>query len=315
MPRSSFLFSPFKSSLIKDKVQVKGDDDNGDNGDDQITCSAFFGQSLPLLFDNTNTIPKVIQECLSIIERNCSTEGLFRISASCKDLEDLKRHIDSGKIPRLHDDDDVHLATAIIKAFLRELPEPILGFDASKLNGSINDLVDYVGSLPQENYVIVYNLCRVLSLVAICSDKSKMDASNLAVLLGPNMLWIDCGENERVSPSIATQITFLLIQHFDTIFTTKIIDTASDGHCDSNLSTTDDDNDGDDSDDGEGDDSDDGGSAINEGDIIIAAIYELQKEMNNIKTKLNELDDKVNNKTTQSCHSTSVETESSNPIS
>lgn len=60
-----------------------------------------------------------------LIITGLSTEGLFRISPSRNQLEDVITAIDQGKVIDWSSY-EVHVAAGIIKNYLRELPDPLL---------------------------------------------------------------------------------------------------------------------------------------------------------------------------------------------
>ena len=60
-------------------------------------------------------------------DSSLSTEGLFRRSPPFTTLRSMQQCFDSGQ-RSLFTPDDVHLAAALMKSYLRELPEPITTF-------------------------------------------------------------------------------------------------------------------------------------------------------------------------------------------
>jgi len=56
-------------------------------------------------------------------------EGIFRISASHKDVKDYKDMFERGEDVNLETVTDPHVVANLIKVFFRELPEPLMTFD------------------------------------------------------------------------------------------------------------------------------------------------------------------------------------------
>ena len=56
-------------------------------------------------------------------------EGVFRISAMKSALDSIQSKVDAGERIVYSDLDDPHIAPALFKQFLRELPEPLLTFE------------------------------------------------------------------------------------------------------------------------------------------------------------------------------------------
>ena len=58
-----------------------------------------------------------------------SVKGIFRIRGKIKEVKELKQKIDAGEELAEEVWMNTHLITTLMKAFLRELPEPILHFE------------------------------------------------------------------------------------------------------------------------------------------------------------------------------------------
>lgn len=57
------------------------------------------------------------------------TEGIFRISGSITDIQQMRKDYDQGKPPPWQKCENVHNATGLLKLFLRELPEPLMTYE------------------------------------------------------------------------------------------------------------------------------------------------------------------------------------------
>lgn len=82
--------------------------------------------------NNGDTIPPVVRRCINYLssEQAMQTEGLFRRSANMKTVKDVQELLNSGEEVNFDDygEQSVHVASVILKTFLRELEEPILTF-------------------------------------------------------------------------------------------------------------------------------------------------------------------------------------------
>jgi RhoGAP domain len=58
-----------------------------------------------------------------------STEGVFRLSGSAKDIEDYRAAYDRGDYVNVDPEPDHHTVAGVLKLYLRELGEPLLTFD------------------------------------------------------------------------------------------------------------------------------------------------------------------------------------------
>jgi len=155
-------------------------------------------------FSISSGIAFPIQLCVTrLMELGLEEEGLFRLSAGQAKVKRLRAEIEAGQASLASLEaghSDHHLLTATIKSYLRELPEPLMGgelyqdwLEAGTLEG--DDKFDAVWNLlqhehlPRENYKNIQYLFKFLNLVTTLSDQNKMTASNLAIVITPNVLW------------------------------------------------------------------------------------------------------------------------------
>jgi len=172
-------------------------------------------------------IPPVVKQCIQYLDNPdaLETEGLFRRSPSMPKLKDLKAAADRGD--PLHFD-DVHEATVLLKTFLRELREPLLTYDLydevinfQKINKdqqlrTASILV--MEKLPEDNYKILKYIISFLSRVMERADLNKMNASNLAVVFGPNLIWAENKSMSLMSIGPINMFVQFLLQHNRDIF-------------------------------------------------------------------------------------------------
>lgn len=82
--------------------------------------------------NNGDIIPPVVRKCIDFLsnEQAMQTEGLFRRSANMKTVKDVQELLNSGEQVQFEDygEQSVHVASVILKTFLRELEEPLLTF-------------------------------------------------------------------------------------------------------------------------------------------------------------------------------------------
>lgn len=82
--------------------------------------------------NNGDIIPPVVRKCIDYLssEQAMQTEGLFRRSANMKTVKDVQELLNSGEQVQFEDygEQSVHVASVILKTFLRELEEPLLTF-------------------------------------------------------------------------------------------------------------------------------------------------------------------------------------------
>lgn len=186
-------------------------------------------------FSLSSGIAYPLQLCISrLIDLGLEEEGLFRLAAGSSKVKRLKAEFEAGLAcpASLEEISDHHLLATIIKSYLRDLPEPLLGaelyeewLEASSLTG--DERFDVVWNLlqseylPRENYKNIHYLFKFLNAVTKQSDANKMTASNVAIVITPNVLW-ECEKTHdtmdvNVGNSLATVVE-LIITQFDWFF-------------------------------------------------------------------------------------------------
>ncbi|XP_004674222.1 PREDICTED: T-cell activation Rho GTPase-activating protein [Condylura cristata] len=159
--------------------------------------ASLFDQPLSVLCDD-DTLPRPIQDILTILcLKGPSTEGIFRKAANEKARKELKEELNAGGTVDLKSL-PVHLLAAVLKDFLRGIPQRLLSCDLFEEwmdalqkhseDDRIEALKQVADQLPRPNLLLLRPLLLVLYLVSKNSETSKMDASNLAICVGPSML-------------------------------------------------------------------------------------------------------------------------------
>ncbi|XP_062427275.1 LOW QUALITY PROTEIN: T-cell activation Rho GTPase-activating protein-like [Rhea pennata] len=165
---------------------------------------ALFGQPLALLCGQDVALPQPVQEMLAILsEKGPATEGIFQKVANEKARRELREELDRGGNMDLTSQ-PVHLLAVLLKphlralAFLRNIPYKLLVADLynkwllalqqPSLQEKIAQLRVVAGKLPPANCLLLQRLLSVLHRISEKADRNRMDASNLVICVGPNLL-------------------------------------------------------------------------------------------------------------------------------
>lgn len=159
---------------------------------------SLFDQSLSIICGESGTLPKPIQDILTILcLKGPSTEGIFRKAASEKARKELKEELNCGGSVNLKQL-PVHLLAVVFKDFLRGIPLKLLSCDLFEdwmgalekpsEEDRIEALKQVAERLPGPNLLLLRHLVYVLHLISKNAEVNKMDSSNLAICIGPNML-------------------------------------------------------------------------------------------------------------------------------
>ncbi|XP_060888553.1 rho GTPase-activating protein 6-like isoform X2 [Labrus mixtus] len=154
-------------------------------------------------------VPRVVDSCCQHLEKNgLQTVGIFRVGSSKKRVRQLREEFDRGVDVQLEEEHSIHDVAALLKEFLRDMPDPLLTKElyTAFINTTLLDhdeqttvtqLLVYL--LPACNSDTLHRLLEFLSTVTDHAqdrqDKdgqeitgNKMTSLNLATIFGPNLL-------------------------------------------------------------------------------------------------------------------------------
>ncbi|XP_066104024.1 T-cell activation Rho GTPase-activating protein [Saccopteryx bilineata] len=160
--------------------------------------TSLFDQPLSIICGDDDTLPRPIQDILTILcLHGPSTEWIFRKAANERARKELKEELNAGGPVDLGSC-PVHLLAAVFKDFLRSIPRKLLSCDLFEEwmaaleprseEDRIEALKQVAAQLPRPNLLLLKHLVSVLYLISKNCEVNKMDASNLAICVGPNML-------------------------------------------------------------------------------------------------------------------------------
>ncbi|XP_071265815.1 rho GTPase-activating protein 17a isoform X7 [Salvelinus alpinus] len=169
---------------------------------------------------------------MMLLETGMKEEGLFRIAAGASKLKKLKAALDCSTSQLEEFYSDPHAVAGALKSYLRELPEPLMSFqlydewiqasNVSEPDKRLQALWVVCDQLPKNNKANLRYLVKFLSKLAQDSEVNKMTPSNIAIVLGPNMLWAKT-EGTLAEMAAATSVHVVtiiepIIQHADWFF-------------------------------------------------------------------------------------------------
>lgn len=197
-----------------------------------------FGVPLQYLCYNGDIlgVPAALALCCSKILRDSrALEGIFRINVRLDAVEDIKKVMElqlpadlmavTMKTSDMVIDMDIsdmfpnneyggHHAAAILKSFLRDMPEPLITYEkydcfVSVVAGQDSDTPDVKSrkpkeiilsdkqiielkrllyTLPPHNLLVIAVLMKLLNIIAFNQDKTKMGYNALAIVIAPNIM-------------------------------------------------------------------------------------------------------------------------------
>ncbi|XP_043514043.1 rho GTPase-activating protein 20-like isoform X3 [Frieseomelitta varia] len=183
---------------------------------------SLFGVNLSRL--DENGLPKPVLVMLQqLFAKGPFTQGIFRKSANVRIVRELRDQIESTGDPSCLEDAPIIAVAALLKDFLRSLPDPLLTshlfplwMDSLDTPNPVQTIKNILDRLPKANYTLLSHLICVLHHVARRSKHNLMCASNLGVCCGPSLLW---SPNPSVNQSRAIPtLTEMLIRHCEVLF-------------------------------------------------------------------------------------------------
>jgi hypothetical protein len=179
-------------------------------------------------------IPGIITSCVHFLESHAlEHEGLYRKSGGAgamkllvEAFEQSSSEVIGTQAPVSVDFerfDDINAITSVLKQYLRKLPVPLIRFEAYEgfLGTSaipdpdirIRAVVDVLKDLPAPHFETIRFLFQHLQKVTTYAKSNLMTSRNLAVVLGPTVIWDLSGEKEMNDMQAKNQsIQFLIEQ-------------------------------------------------------------------------------------------------------
>ncbi|KAJ8416769.1 hypothetical protein AAFF_G00326470 [Aldrovandia affinis] len=193
-------------------------------------------------------VPRVVERCCCHIEAyGLQTVGIFRVGSSKKRVRQLREDFDQGTDVLLDEEQSVHDVAALLKEFLRDMPDPLLPRElysaflhANSLRGEdqLTYLQQLLHLLPPCNCDTLLRLLALLHTVQSHAQDdtgadnqeipgNKMTAGNLAVIFGPNLLQRERSTEKELSSqamgiedsAAIISVTLLLVQNHKHLFT------------------------------------------------------------------------------------------------
>ncbi|KAG0360786.1 hypothetical protein BG005_009866 [Podila minutissima] len=176
-------------------------------------------------------IPSFVDDSISAMRNmDMSVEGVFRKNGNIRRLKELSESIDKDpSAVNLSEDNPVQVA-ALLKKFLRDLPDPLLTFKLHRLfvvsqkmeDEAIRKTILHLTCclLPKPNRDSMEAICLFLRWVASFSHVdeetgSKMDLHNLATVITPNVLYSKSKDPTKDESFLAIEAVMGLLEYQD----------------------------------------------------------------------------------------------------
>ncbi|KAM3833325.1 SLIT-ROBO Rho GTPase-activating protein 1 [Vipera latastei] len=204
--------------------------------------------------DSGQVIPLIVESCIRFINLyGLQHQGIFRVSGSQVEVNDIKNSFERGENPLADDQSnhDINSVAGVLKLYFRGLENPIFPKER------FNDLISCVRTenlyeralhirkllltLPRSVIILLRYLFAFLNHLSQYSDENMMDPYNLAICFGPTLMPIPDIQEQVSCQAHVNEIIKTIIIHQEIIFPdSKELDgpvyekcMAGDDYCDS----------------------------------------------------------------------------------
>ncbi|XP_006000445.1 SLIT-ROBO Rho GTPase-activating protein 2 isoform X1 [Latimeria chalumnae] len=233
-----FYFTKIKEYLegrnLITKLQAKHDLLQKTLGESQKTdCSLASGRrsSTVRKQDSSQVIPLVVESCIRFISRHgLQHEGIFRVSGSQVEVNDIKNAFERGEDPLAGDqnDHDMDSIAGVLKLHFRGLENTLfpkeIFFDLiscvsmESLQERASHIRQTLSTLPKPTLIVMRYLFAFLNHLSQFSDENMMDPYNLAICFGPTLMSVPEGHDQVSCQAHVNELIKTIIIHHDVIF-------------------------------------------------------------------------------------------------
>ncbi|XP_010611394.1 SLIT-ROBO Rho GTPase-activating protein 2 isoform X3 [Fukomys damarensis] len=230
-----FYFTKMKEYLegrnLITKLQAKHDLLQKTLGESQRTdCSLARRSSTVRKQDSSQAIPLVVESCIRFISRHgLQHEGIFRVSGSQVEVNDIKNAFERGEDPLAGDqnDHDMDSIAGVLKLYFRGLEHPL--FPKDIFHDLMSCVVDNLQeralhirkvllALPKATLIIMRYLFAFLSHLSQFSEENMMDPYNLAICFGPSLMSVPEGHDQVSCQAHVNELIKTIILQHENIF-------------------------------------------------------------------------------------------------
>ncbi|XP_056137195.1 SLIT-ROBO Rho GTPase-activating protein 1 isoform X1 [Lampris incognitus] len=181
--------------------------------------------------DSGQAIPRVVESCIRFINLyGLQHQGIFRVSGSQLEVNDIKNSFERGNDPLADDENnhDINSVAGVLKLYFRGLENPL--FPKERFNDllsciRIENLYEralYIRkillTIPRSVLIVMRYLFAFLNHLSQYSDENMMDPYNLAICFGPTLMPTPDSQDQVSCQAHVNEIIKTIIIHHETIF-------------------------------------------------------------------------------------------------
>uniref|UniRef100_A0A8C4VRJ3 SLIT-ROBO Rho GTPase activating protein 1 n=1 Tax=Gopherus evgoodei TaxID=1825980 RepID=A0A8C4VRJ3_9SAUR len=176
-------------------------------------------------------IPLIVESCIRFINLyGLQHQGIFRVSGSQVEVNDIKNSFERGENPLADDQSnhDINSVAGVLKLYFRGLENPV--FPKERFNDliacvRIDNLYEralhirkLLLTLPRSVLIVMRYLFAFLNHLSQYSDENMMDPYNLAICFGPTLMPVPDIQDQVSCQAHVNEIIKTIIIHHEAIF-------------------------------------------------------------------------------------------------
>ncbi|MEE6480410.1 hypothetical protein FKM82_012564 [Ascaphus truei] len=176
-------------------------------------------------------IPLIVESCIRFINLyGLQHQGIFRVSGSQVEVNDIKNAFERGEDPLTDDQNnhDINSVAGVLKLYFRGLDNPL--FPRERFNDLISSIRienlyeravhirKLLLTLPRTVLIVMRYLLAFLNHLSQYSDENMMDPYNLAICFGPTLMPVPDIQDQVSCQAHVNEIVKTIIIHHETIF-------------------------------------------------------------------------------------------------
>ncbi|XP_048112116.1 SLIT-ROBO Rho GTPase-activating protein 1 [Alosa alosa] len=196
-----------------------------------FSVKLFNGNLEAYIKDSGQAIPRVVESCIRFINLyGLQHQGIFRVSGSQVEVNDIKNSFERGNDPLTDEENnhDINSVAGVLKLYFRGLENPL--FPKERFNDlltsmRIENLYEralYIRKIlltvPRSVLIVMRYLFAFLNHLSQYSDENMMDPYNLAICFGPTLMPTPDLQDQVSCQAHVNEVIKTIIIHHETIF-------------------------------------------------------------------------------------------------
>ncbi|XP_063783643.1 SLIT-ROBO Rho GTPase-activating protein 1 isoform X2 [Pseudophryne corroboree] len=191
----------------------------------------FNGDLESYIQESGQIIPLIVESCIRFINLyGLQHQGIFRVSGSQVEVNDIKNAFERGEDPLTDDQNnhDINSVAGVLKLYFRGLENPL--FPKERFNDLIScirvenlyeramHIRKILLTLPRTVLIVMRYLFAFLNHLSQYSDENMMDPYNLAICFGPTLMPVPDIQDQVSCQAHVNEIVKTIIIHHENIF-------------------------------------------------------------------------------------------------